>query len=72
MRRFMLLIAMAVLAAAPAVAARVLDWRPGPIAALYETGEHIVARNEPVRVFEMTLRRVGDSDWSAGGAVTAK
>ena len=39
---------------------------------LYEVGERIVAGGEPVRIFEMTLKRVGDSDWPAAGAVAPK
>ena len=39
---------------------------------LHEIGERIVASGDPVRIFEMTLKRVGDSDWPAGGAVTPK
>lgn len=34
-----------------------------------EVGERIAGNAPPVRVFEMTLRRVGDTDWPAGGAV---
>lgn len=34
-----------------------------------ETGERVVEGSEPVRFFEMTLRRVGDSRWPASGAV---
>ena len=39
---------------------------------LHEIGERIVAGSEPVRFFEMTLQRVGDTDWPAGGAVGAR
>lgn len=39
---------------------------------LHEIGERIVAGSEPVRFFEMTLQRVGDTDWPAAGAVGAK
>lgn len=39
---------------------------------LYEIGERIVAGREPFRFFEMTLQRVGETDWPAGGAVPAK
>ena len=35
----------------------------------HEIGEHIAAGRAPARVFEMTLTRVGDSDWPAAGAV---
>jgi hypothetical protein len=34
-----------------------------------EVGDRIVPGAEPVRIFEMNLRRVGDSDWPAGGTV---
>jgi hypothetical protein len=39
---------------------------------LHEIGERIVAGGDAVRIFEMTLKRVGDSDWPAAGAVTPK
>ena len=35
----------------------------------HEIGEHIAAGRAPARVFEMTLTRIGDSDWPAAGAV---
>lgn len=34
-----------------------------------ETSEYVVEGRPPVRTFEMKLRRVGDADWPAGGAV---
>jgi hypothetical protein len=34
-----------------------------------EVGDRVVPGKEPVRFFEMTLRRVGDTDWPAAGAV---
>lgn len=37
--------------------------------AFHEIGERIVPGAAPVRTFEMNLRRVGDTDWPAGGAV---
>lgn len=37
-----------------------------------ETGDRIVAGKDPVRVFEMNLKRVGDTTWPAGGAVPPK
>ena len=37
-----------------------------------ESGERVVDGQAPVRTFEMTLRRTGDSDWPAAGAVPAK
>ena len=39
---------------------------------LYETGDRIVTGNAPQRVFEMRLRRIGESDWPAAGAVPPK
>lgn len=38
----------------------------------HETGDRVVPGKEPVRFFEMKLKRVGDSDWPGGGAVGAK
>jgi len=35
----------------------------------HEIGDRIVGDAPPTRVFEMTLRRVGDTDWPAGDAV---
>ena len=34
-----------------------------------ETGDRIAAGHDPVRFFEMKLRRVGDSDWPASGPI---
>lgn len=34
-----------------------------------EVGDRIVPGKEPVRFFEMRLRRVGDSDWPGAGAI---
>ena len=39
---------------------------------LYEVGDRIVAGREPQRVFEMRLKRIGDSDWPAAGSVAPK
>ena len=39
---------------------------------LREVGDRIVPGKEPVRFFEMNLKRVGDSDWPAGGAIPMK
>ncbi|KAB2874146.1 MAG: DUF1579 domain-containing protein [Burkholderiaceae bacterium] len=39
---------------------------------LHEVGERVVPGAQPVRFFEMTLRRVGGTDWPAGGAVPPK
>ena len=35
-----------------------------------EVGDRIMPGKEPVRFFEMNLRRVGDSSWPAAGAIT--
>ena len=35
----------------------------------HETGDRVMVEQEPVRFFEMTLSRIGDSTWPAGGAV---
>jgi hypothetical protein len=37
-----------------------------------ETGEYVPDGKPGLRFFEMTLKRVGDTDWPAGGAVPAK
>ncbi|MCL4821082.1 MAG: DUF1579 domain-containing protein [Vicinamibacteria bacterium] len=39
---------------------------------LHEVGERLVPGRPPMRFFEMTLRRLGDSDWPAGSAVPVK
>jgi len=39
---------------------------------LRETGDYIAPGREPRRIFEMTLQRVGDSDWPAAGAIGPK
>ena len=39
---------------------------------LHEVGDRVQAGKDPVRFFEMTLKRVGDTDWPAGGAVPAR
>lgn len=39
---------------------------------LHEVGDRIVPGKEPFRFFEMTLTRVGPSDWPAAGAVAPK
>jgi len=39
---------------------------------LHEVGDRIAEGREPVRVFEMVLKRVGDTDWPAAGAVGPK
>ena len=35
----------------------------------HEIGERTIGDLEPVKFFEMTLQRIGDTDWPAGGAV---
>ena len=35
----------------------------------HEVGERIIEGQPPVRFFEMTLKRIGDSDWPTAGAV---
>ena len=37
--------------------------------AFTEVGERIVEGKEPVRIFEMRLKRVSDTDWPSAGAV---
>lgn len=37
-----------------------------------EVGDRITPGKEPVRFFEMNLKRVGDTTWPAGGAVSPK
>jgi len=34
-----------------------------------EVGDRIMEGREPVRFFEMELRRIGDSDWPAAGSI---
>ncbi len=38
----------------------------------HEVGDRILAGKPPVRFFEMTLHRVGDSTWPGAGAIPAK
>ena len=37
-----------------------------------EVGDRIVEGKEPVRFFEMNLKRIGDTEWPAGGAISQK
>lgn len=37
-----------------------------------EVGDRIVQGQAPVRFFEMNLKRIGDSDWPAAGAIPMK
>jgi hypothetical protein len=39
---------------------------------LHEVGERIVPGGQPMRFFEMTLRRIGGTDWPAAGAIGPK
>lgn len=39
---------------------------------LREVGDRIVPGREPIRFFEMNLKRVGNTDWPAAGAIPAK
>lgn len=39
---------------------------------LHEVGDQIMPGKEPVRFFDMNLKRIGDSTWPAGGAVPMK
>jgi hypothetical protein len=36
---------------------------------LHEVGDRITADHEPLRIFEMTLKRVGNTDWPSGQAI---
>jgi hypothetical protein len=40
--------------------------------AWHELGDRIVSGKDPIRFFEMTLKRVGDTDWPAAGAINPK
>jgi hypothetical protein len=37
-----------------------------------EVGDRITPGKEPIRFFEMNLKRLGDSDWPAAGAIGPK
>ena len=39
---------------------------------LHEVGDRIVGSAEPVRVFEMRLERIGDTDWPEQGAIAPR
>src|SRR6266550_6091288 len=39
---------------------------------LREVGDRIIPGKDPIRFFEMNLKRVGDTDWPAAGAIPAK
>ncbi|MEO7150458.1 MAG: DUF1579 domain-containing protein [Burkholderiaceae bacterium] len=36
---------------------------------LHEVGDRVVPGQEPQRIFEMNLKRIGDTDWPAAGAI---
>lgn len=38
----------------------------------HEVGDRILPGKDPVRFFEMTLKRIGDSDWPGAGAIPMK
>ena len=38
----------------------------------HEVGDRVAKGQPPVRFFEMTLKRVGDTEWPAGGAIPPK
>jgi hypothetical protein len=38
----------------------------------YEVGDRVVPGQPPLRIFEMRLKRVGDTSWPAGDAVSPK
>ena len=38
----------------------------------HEVGDRVAKGQEPVRFFEMTLKRIGDTDWPAGNPVPMK
>jgi hypothetical protein len=39
---------------------------------LHEVGDRVVAGREPLRIFEMRLKRIGDIDWPAAAAIPPK
>jgi hypothetical protein len=39
---------------------------------LVEVGDRVVAGREPLRVFEMRLKRIGDTDWPAANPVSPR
>ncbi len=38
----------------------------------HEVGERLMPAKDPVRFFEMTLTRIGDTDWPSSGAIPCK
>jgi hypothetical protein len=39
---------------------------------LVEVGDRVVTGREPLRVFEMRLKRIGDTEWPAANPVSPK
>ena len=39
---------------------------------LREVGDRVMPGKEPVRFFEMNLKRIGDTNWPAAGAISPK
>ena len=39
---------------------------------LHEVGDRIMPGKDPVLIFDMTLKRIGDTNWPAAGAVSPK
>ena len=39
---------------------------------LHEVGDRIMPGKDPVRIFDMTLKRIGDTNWPAAGAVSPR
>jgi hypothetical protein len=37
-----------------------------------EIGDRVLPGKDPIRFFEMTVRRVGDTTWPAAGAISPK
>lgn len=48
------------------------DFAPTVRAGRFEWCDRIALGKEPVRFFETTLKRVGDTDWPAAGAMAPK
>ncbi|PYS62794.1 MAG: hypothetical protein DMF76_08240 [Acidobacteria bacterium] len=38
----------------------------------HEVGDRIMPGKDPVRIFDMNLKRLGDTSWPAAGAVSPK
>src|SRR5438128_2380958 len=39
---------------------------------LHEVGDRIMPGKDPVRIFDMNLKRIGDTNWPAAGAISPK